>query len=126
MAPHKHALMVLLLGAAAAATVGAVRGGLGTLASVQDLAFVLFLCSPIAFASLAAYFGRNKRVGRGAVAFAWLFLLAEVWLLWTIATDRVGSTGGIGIVFMVFAQLVFALGLVLIALFQKPHATSVT
>jgi hypothetical protein len=122
MAPHKHALMVLLLGAAAAVTVTAARAGLGALASVQDLAFILFLCSPIALACLAAYVGRSKRAGRGAVAFAWLFLLAEGWLLWTIATERMASTAGLGIAFLVCAEF----ALVLIAFFQKSHAPSVT
>ena len=126
MAPHKHALLVLVLGVTAGAVLTAAADGFGALASVQGLAFVLFLCSPIALACLAAYVGRSKRAGRGAVAFAWLFLLAECGLLWTVTTERMASTVGIGIAVIVVAQLILAIALCLIALFQKPHARSVT
>jgi drug/metabolite transporter (DMT)-like permease len=125
MAPHKHSLIPLTLGACLAAGFLAYRGGLAL--SSAEAFFAALVCSPIAVASLAAYVGRSKKAGRGAVAIAWLFLLAEVALLWNIGTGQMASTAGIGIVIAIAGQLVLAVGLLTIALFQKKsHAANVT
>jgi hypothetical protein len=120
-----QSLLVLGLGATVAAVCIGLGRGAVYLLSLEAAGVIAILLVPLIVLTVAAFAGRGKRAGRGAVAFSWLFLLFLGLMTYSaFLGSPMGSTGPIGYLFLLLFQVLGASAVLAIALLQKPESSS--
>jgi hypothetical protein len=93
------------------AALTAQNDGVTFLLSAYGLGAVAIAVFPIAVLVVAAFIGRNKKAGRGAAAFAWLYVVIDAT---TFNADP------LALWFVLIPELLVASGLIVLAVVQRP------
>jgi hypothetical protein len=75
---------------------------------------------PLLVLVVAAFIGRNKKVGKAAVAVGYLYLVIDLAVQWGIWVTPASSNDGIALLVIVFLEMLVASAILALAFFQRP------